>query len=480
MYRRLICFFLMAILMIMPPIEPPPAEAQAGAESPIVLNLENAPLREALRLISRQSGLNLAFADDLVDGVTVSVILETSDVSQALRQVLRGTNLSYRRITDNQVVIISRTQTSVVEGVVVDGETGAPIEGASVFLANTTVGGQTDAEGAYRITGVPPGGYELVVRHIGYELVKAPFQIITPGTFRYDSKLTRRILTLTPTEVVGVGETMVRIGSEKWRRSLERFEALFIGRSFNGKRCKLMNPEVLTFYENKASETFRATADSLLHIENRAFGYRLHIVLNTFQSIGEEEFVEYSIVPQFEVMPPRTRQMALDWARNRRRSYEGSMKHFFSSLAQGRIEEDKFRLWPLNDISAFFEQKPVVDRLNPTTAIIQRSLRGGGVVRSNSPHFQEQAAHYEWIMKEPDDALAGQIIANDATGLFRMTFADYLGVEYGFTRSVIKLNKNVTLIDELGHDYIPFAITKYGIWSTKAVGDLLPADYVPE
>jgi len=95
------------------------------------------------------------------------------------------------------------------------------------------------------------------------------------------------------------------------------------------------------------------------------------------------------------------------------------------------------------------------------------------------PQFQETTAHYEWIMKEPDPGLEKQIISGDTTGLFRMVFAEYLGVEYGSERSVIKLNKEVTLIDELGHEYLPFAMIKYGKWGTKAVGDLLPSDYAP-
>ena len=96
------------------------------------------------------------------------------------------------------------------------------------------------------------------------------------------------------------------------------------------------------------------------------------------------------------------------------------------------------------------------------------------------PHFQEETAYYVWIMKEPDPGLANQIVTDDATGLYRLIFPDYLGVEFGFGRSVIKLNKDIVLIDELGHDYTPFAMTKYGTWGTKAVRDMLPADYEPE
>ncbi|HIG48943.1 MAG TPA: hypothetical protein EYQ20_21830 [candidate division Zixibacteria bacterium] len=96
------------------------------------------------------------------------------------------------------------------------------------------------------------------------------------------------------------------------------------------------------------------------------------------------------------------------------------------------------------------------------------------------PDFQEETAYYVWTMKEPDPGLVNQIVTDDATGLYRLVFPDYLGVEFGFGCSAIKLNKDLVLIDELGRDYTPFAMTKYGAWGTKAVRDMLPAGYEPD
>ncbi|WP_054558007.1 TonB-dependent receptor [Croceitalea dokdonensis] len=53
-------------------------------------------------------------------------------------------------------------------GTVTD-ELGEPIIGASVFLEGTELGAQTDFDGAYEITNVSPGSYNIVVSYLGYE-----------------------------------------------------------------------------------------------------------------------------------------------------------------------------------------------------------------------------------------------------------------------------------------------------------------------
>ena len=51
---------------------------------------------------------------------------------------------------------------TTLTGRVTDAETGEPLVGANVFLDGTMRGAATDADGAFRIEGVPPGAYRLV------------------------------------------------------------------------------------------------------------------------------------------------------------------------------------------------------------------------------------------------------------------------------------------------------------------------------
>jgi len=53
-------------------------------------------------------------------------------------------------------------------GTVTDAATGAPVEAASVELAGTSAATRTDAAGAFRLRGLEPGAYRVMVRRAGY------------------------------------------------------------------------------------------------------------------------------------------------------------------------------------------------------------------------------------------------------------------------------------------------------------------------
>ena len=57
---------------------------------------------------------------------------------------------------------------SAVSGIVVDGGSRQGLAGVSVIVLGTRLGGQTGADGRYRIVGVPNGAQTLVARRIGY------------------------------------------------------------------------------------------------------------------------------------------------------------------------------------------------------------------------------------------------------------------------------------------------------------------------
>lgn len=62
----------------------------------------------------------------------------------------------------------SVAQTGEIRGTVVDAATKTPLPGVNVTVVGTTIGAATDAEGAYRITGVPVGVVALEARFIGF------------------------------------------------------------------------------------------------------------------------------------------------------------------------------------------------------------------------------------------------------------------------------------------------------------------------
>ena len=75
---------------------------------------------------------------------------------------------------------------TAIFGTVTD-KVGEPIAGASVFLEGTSLGAQTDFDGAYEITNVPPGSYNLIASYLGFEtLTKYNIIVRSKGTPSYN------------------------------------------------------------------------------------------------------------------------------------------------------------------------------------------------------------------------------------------------------------------------------------------------------
>jgi TonB-linked SusC/RagA family outer membrane protein len=62
--------------------------------------------------------------------------------------------------------------TGSVTGRVTDAKTGAPIEGASVEVSSARIGSLSSADGRFRITGVQAGSRLLIVRRIGFAVIR--------------------------------------------------------------------------------------------------------------------------------------------------------------------------------------------------------------------------------------------------------------------------------------------------------------------
>jgi hypothetical protein len=68
-------------------------------------------------------------------------------------------------------------QTATIRGKLTEGVKGEPVLFTTVFLKGTKFGVQTDVEGFYSITQVPPGDYVIVVKSLDYDSVGIPVTV---------------------------------------------------------------------------------------------------------------------------------------------------------------------------------------------------------------------------------------------------------------------------------------------------------------
>jgi outer membrane receptor protein involved in Fe transport len=97
----------------------------------------------------------------------------------------------------------AEAQTGKLTGIVLDAQSGVPLEGAQLVLQGTGITALTGSNGRYFLVNVPPGTYTLLVRRIGYSSAEVRNVFIAID-------VTRTVdVELSPTGAIGVEEIVV-------------------------------------------------------------------------------------------------------------------------------------------------------------------------------------------------------------------------------------------------------------------------------
>jgi hypothetical protein len=92
---------------------------------------------------------------------------------------------------------LTAQQTGVVYGRVTDAFTKEPLVGANIILLGTNLGAAADANGSYRITGIPVNTYQVRASIIGYKaVVKTDVAVNSSKPFQVDFQLTEETIEL--------------------------------------------------------------------------------------------------------------------------------------------------------------------------------------------------------------------------------------------------------------------------------------------
>ncbi len=357
--------------------------------------------------------------------------------------------------------------TGSVTGKVLDAASDLPLADANAFIANTTLGAASDAQGTFVITNIPPGTFEVVVSVIGYQVEKRTIRIAGGRPDSLIFRLGARILEAPAVEVSAKQQ-------RQWRQQLKKFRSLFLGTTENASQCKFENPYVLDFTEKDGR--FTASASEPVVIINRALGYRVVIFLEFFETSGE--LIRYSGVPRFEELPPKNKWAKAEWERNRIKAYRGSLRHFLAALCRyyDMVEADETKK------AQILNQ----DELE------QKGYDGFQVYEVENP-WTKKTIHHAEIAKATDLLRPG-----DRPNERKLNFHHYLDITYldeleesqyrlflnehrGLRpqRSLVKLNVDTLVMNKSGTFHVPFGLRTYGYWAWEKVAEMLPFDYMP-
>lgn len=203
-----------------------------------------------------------------------------------------------------------------------------PLEGASVYFNNTTIGALTDSNGEFELR-INKGTYTLVVSYLGYKTYQK--QINTEETKLLSIQLSE------DNEMLNEVEIVKTIYDDDWKYNLARFKKSFLGRSKLAEECKILNEKDLHFDYDRKTNTLTAISRKPLRIKHSGLGYLITYDLVDFTLDSHQ--VYFSGYAQYKNLRKSVRKK---WKENRLTAYNGSQMHFLRSLLAKQLKEDGF------------------------------------------------------------------------------------------------------------------------------------------
>ncbi|MFK7773016.1 MAG: TonB-dependent receptor [Saprospiraceae bacterium] len=154
--------------------------AQSPLEKRIDFSVHRLPVKNALRQLSLESKINIAYSSDFFNKKKrVSVNVKNESIENILLQVLEDSNVKYELI-DEQIVVTStkpkEKKRYTISGYVEDESSGERLISVTIYSPDHQEGTTTNEYGFYSIT-LPEGETELRVRYIGCEEVRRKIQL---------------------------------------------------------------------------------------------------------------------------------------------------------------------------------------------------------------------------------------------------------------------------------------------------------------
>ncbi|MDE5420008.1 carboxypeptidase-like regulatory domain-containing protein [Labilibaculum sp. DW002] len=237
--------------------------------------------------------------------------------------------------------VFANNDKQLLTGRVVDIENNEPIKNVELFISGATVGTTTNENGEFSLK-TPFLPCHLVVMHVSYKSVVIP--VTKSCTFPIKlSKVNH-----------GIDEVRVK-GKDMRKRNLRMFNEYFLWNTTK-RQIQILNDSVLKFKRDE--HDFHAYCNSPLIVRNNQLGYNVKILIQDFHVCKKEfrsgkklelnsnghgvfklkAYHYYTKTGQFN---SETLTKIED---NRREHYHGSLRHFLTSLYNGKLKENGFSI----------------------------------------------------------------------------------------------------------------------------------------
>ena len=230
-----------------------------------------------------------------------------------------------------------------IKGKVIDAQTKEPLESVAIYFDNTTVGTTTDKAGIFSLNYNDAIVSGLIISYLGYETI----MLSDYRQNTYQNIALRPSINELDEVVINEDDGLTR------KQKLRLFRREFLGESYNGNRCKILNEEDIYLRYFAEDKTLIASSSKPLIIVNKALSYRLNYTMVDFK-------IEFSYVElENDVFNPENvgfagtifyedlegDELKKSISKRRLKTYKGSVQHFMRALFFDKLTEESYKIF---------------------------------------------------------------------------------------------------------------------------------------
>ena len=337
-----------------------------------------------------------------------------------------------------------------ISGKIIDDATKQPLQGASVFAENTTIGTATNEQGFFTLR-LPGGGYSIAITFTGYQTETKRVTAGDAGNNEMLIEIKKKEKALEEFVVKSTSE--VADGLQKYG---DFFLENFIGKTENGRQSYIKNKEALKFFYYRRAKRLKILATAPLEIVNDALGYTIKYQLDSFVHEYNTQVSLYTGNPLFQEMQSNDQAQLEKWKVARKVAYNGSILHFMRSMYQKKLKEEGFEI----QFIVKYNDKETAIPLKNFYGAVNYSMDDSSKLVDILPRQREMAVIYK------NEVSSDQYLETtpDASSKFQLSVLSFLPDE--------SLN-----IEHNGFYFEQHDITITGYWAWEKIGDMLPYDF---
>ncbi len=380
---------------------------------------------------------------------------------------------------------------ATITGKVLNNADKKPVTNVNVFLSNSVVGDKTSQDGTFTLQNVKPGKYELVISIVGFQTLRKSIHV--------DGNLSLPDIQISA-RVKGLKEVVIKTKEDPyWDSNFERFKNLFLGTSDFAKRCKILNPKVLNLDIDRQADSLTASSYDFIEIENKALGYRIKYLLNTFTAVdnGFDRSLNYQGDVLFTAMKG-TPVEERNWRKARLEAYENSEMHFLRAALHNRLKEEGFKVLQFAAIPNlerpsdsvieakinFFKAKPSHKRWKDSLNFYYEKRKSPKLFNKRLYDFPLKAEEIISQTEQPNVYVLGcdmdaLHITYNKKGWLENVRIHNLDAANNHEVTMVNFKAPYVLFDNNGWILEPGNLSLDGVWARNRVAELLPVDYDP-